>query len=237
MTTAQGDPEVPTELIDRWEKAEEHLATAMGRLVDEEFDEPSLLPGWTRRHVLAHVARNADAMVNLLTWARTGVETPAYPSDEARDQGIEETAKQTPQEMRADVLGGTLRFAEAVRTMRPHDWVAQVRARQGHAISATDVVWMRCRECYVHSIDLHTGVEWTEIPDDVLAGIVDEVFRAWSRNDNVPDVTIFVGERDWGNGSLAVQGRLPDVAAWVTGRSNGDGLRADGPLPEPSPWL
>jgi maleylpyruvate isomerase len=33
---------------------------------------PSALPGWSRAHVLTHVARNADAMINLLTWARTG---------------------------------------------------------------------------------------------------------------------------------------------------------------------
>jgi maleylpyruvate isomerase len=237
MTTAQGDPEVPTEAIDRWEIAEEHLATALGRMVDEEFDEPSLLPGWTRRHLLAHVARNADAMVNLLTWAHTGVETPAYPSNRAREEAIEQTAKQPPQELRADVLAGTVRLADTVTKMRPHDWAATVRARQGHALSATDVLWLRTRECYVHSIDLNTGVEWSEIPDDVLAGIVDEVFRAWDRTDKVPDVTIFVGSRDWGNGSLAVQGRLVDVAAWVTGRSKGDGLRADGPLPELPPWL
>jgi maleylpyruvate isomerase len=237
MTTAQSDPEVPTEAIGRWEQAEEHLATAIGRLVDGDFDGPSLLPGWDRRHVLAHLARNADAMVNLLTWARTGVETPAYPSTEARDEQIRQTAEQDPDALKADVLAGTVRLADAVRAMPPHAWAATVRARQGHEIAAADVVWMRCRECYVHSIDLDSGVEWREVPDDVLAGIVDEVFRAWDRRDVVPDVTIFVGDRDWGTGSLAVQGSLEDVAAWLTGRSKGDGLRADGPLPELPPWL
>lgn len=237
MTTAQGDPEVPTEAIDRWEQAEEHLATALGRLVDEDFAGPSLLPGWDRRHVLAHLARNADAMVNLLTWARTGVETPAYPSNEQRDEQIRQTAEQDPAALKADVLAGTVRLADAVRQMPPHAWAATVRARQGHEISAADVVWMRCRECYVHSIDLNSGVEWREVPDDVLAGIADEVFRAWDRRQEVPDVTIFVGDRDWGTGSLAVQGSLPDVAAWLSGRSKGDGLRADGPLPELPAWL
>lgn len=237
MTTAQGDPQVPTEAIDRWERAEEHLGTAIGRLVDEDFDGPSLLPGWDRRHVLAHLARNADAMVNLLTWARTGVETPAYPSNEERDRQIGRTAEQAPAALKADLLGGTARLADAVRQMPPHAWAATVRARQGHELAAADIVWMRCRECYVHSIDVDSGVEWREVPDDVLAGIVDEVFRAWDRRDAVPDVTIFVGDRDWGTGSLAVQGSLEDVAAWVTGRSKGDGLRADGSLPELPAWL
>ena len=86
---------------------ERHLATALGRLVDEEFDEPSLLPDWSRRHVLAHVANNADALINLLTWARTGVETPMYASQEARDAGIEETSKLPPDQLRAQVLAAT----------------------------------------------------------------------------------------------------------------------------------
>jgi maleylpyruvate isomerase len=237
MTSAQADPEVPTDAIDRWERGEEHLATALGRLVDEEFDGPSLLPGWTRRHVLAHLARNADAMVNLLTWARTGKETPAYPSDEDRDEQIRQTAEQDPAELRADVLGGTARLAEAVREMPPHAWAATVRARQGHEIAATDVIWMRCRECYVHSIDLDSGVEWREVPDDVLAGIVDEVFRSWTRRDAVPDVVVFAGDREWGTGALGVSGSLPDVTAWLAGRSTAQGLRADGPLPTLPAWL
>ena len=65
----------PQEILDRWADGERLFATALGRLTDEELDRPSLLPGWDRRHVLAHVARNADALRNLLTWAETGVKT------------------------------------------------------------------------------------------------------------------------------------------------------------------
>jgi maleylpyruvate isomerase len=236
MTTAQGDPEVPTEAIACWKKAEAHLGTAIGRLVEEDYDGPSLLPGWNRRHVLAHLARNADAMVNLLTWARTGVETPAYPSDEARDAGIAETANLEPEQLEADVLGGIARLNAAVKAMPPHGWAAQLRARQGHAISAVDVIWMRCREAYVHSVDLNSGVLFSDIPDEVLAGVVDDVFRTWERTDTAPDVVVFAGDREWGTGSVAVSGALPDVAAWLSGRSPGEGLRADGELPKLPTW-
>ena len=81
----------------------------MGRLTDQEFDRPSLLPGWDRRHVVAHVARNADALVNLMTWARTGEETPMYPSVEARDAGIAEAAALDPPALRTELKGGTNR--------------------------------------------------------------------------------------------------------------------------------
>ncbi|MGH9095430.1 MAG: maleylpyruvate isomerase N-terminal domain-containing protein, partial [Acidimicrobiales bacterium] len=49
---------------------------------------PSLLPGWTQAHVVTHLARNADGLVNLLAWARTGIQTPMYVSWQRRNEDI-----------------------------------------------------------------------------------------------------------------------------------------------------
>jgi maleylpyruvate isomerase len=53
----------------------------------------------------------------------------------------------------------------------------------------------------------------------------------------VPDVAVFAGDREWGTGALAVAGTLPEVTAWLTGRADGTGLQADGPLPALAAWL
>src|SRR5688500_13026045 len=66
------------------------LTDVVEGLDDIAMKRPSLLPGWSRGHVLTHLARNADALVNLLTWARTGVEHPMYTSRADRDADIEE---------------------------------------------------------------------------------------------------------------------------------------------------
>jgi maleylpyruvate isomerase len=216
---------------------ERHLATALGRLVDEEFDRPSLLPGWSRAHVLAHLARNADALVNLLTWARTGVETPMYPGPEAREEGIRQTAALPATELRGEVLLATRRLVEAVQQMTEDAWAAQVRTAQGHVVPAAQVPWLRAKEVWVHAIDLDSGVTFGDVPEDVLAALVDDVFRMWDGRDAVPDVVLFAGDREWGTGSLAVSGPLPAVTAWVTGRGSGEGLAADGPLPVLQRWL
>ena len=39
---------------------------------------PSLLPGWTRGHVLTHIARNADSFVRVLEAARRGEVVTQY---------------------------------------------------------------------------------------------------------------------------------------------------------------
>jgi maleylpyruvate isomerase len=228
---------VTPETLPWWEDGERHLATALGRLVDEDFDRPSLLPGWSRAHVLAHVANNADALINLLTWARTGVERQMYASSEARDAGIEETSKLPPDQLRAQVLAATQRLVGAFREMREPDWAAQLRTNRGREITAADVPWMRCCEVWVHSVDLDAGVGFADVPEDIQAALVDEVFRVWDGRGEAPDVVLFAGDREWGTGALAVAGALPDVTAWVTGRSAGQGLTADGPLPTLPAWL
>ena len=81
----------------------EAVFTDIDGLTDDQAREPSLLPGWTRGHVLTHLARNADAMVNLLTWARTGDETPMYPSREQRNADIEAGSGRTASDLVADV--------------------------------------------------------------------------------------------------------------------------------------
>src|SRR3712207_47353 len=120
----------PQETLDRWADGERLFATALGRLTDEELDRPSLLPGWDRRHVVAHVARNADALLNLLTWARTGTETPMYPSREARDAGIAETAALDAPRLRTEFIAATARFADAVRGLPGPAWSVTVRTMQ-----------------------------------------------------------------------------------------------------------
>ena len=58
----------------------DELDTATQRLIDEarlmtgaDLQAPSLLPGWSRAHVVAHLARDADAMRSLLIGARAGL--------------------------------------------------------------------------------------------------------------------------------------------------------------------
>ncbi len=61
-------------------QGETFFRSCLERVDDEGFVQPCGLPDWTRADVVAHMARNADALMNLLAWARTGDEKPMYPS-------------------------------------------------------------------------------------------------------------------------------------------------------------
>ena len=102
----------PERLLARIQEATGRLAVTAAALTDAQAREPSRLPGWSRGHVLTHIARNADGLGNLLVWARTGVETPQYPSVQAREDGIEAGARRPAAELAADVTRSATGFAE-----------------------------------------------------------------------------------------------------------------------------
>jgi maleylpyruvate isomerase len=98
-----------------------HLSEATTRMLQALTDvppailrDPSLLPDWTVAHVATHLARNADAQRNLLHWASTGVETPMYPSADAREAGIAEGVRREPREIFEDLVASCDRLATAI---------------------------------------------------------------------------------------------------------------------------
>ena len=87
-------------------------------LSDADFAEPSRLPGWTRAHVIALIDGNARGLGNLVTWARTGIETPMYCSMEQRNADIEAGALLPPQELRGRLLQSSTQIAEGFKSLR-----------------------------------------------------------------------------------------------------------------------
>jgi hypothetical protein len=64
------------------DSAARFLATAQA-LTDDDLYQASALPGWTRAHVLTHLAQAADSRTGLLRAARAGRVGRQYPSEQA----------------------------------------------------------------------------------------------------------------------------------------------------------
>jgi maleylpyruvate isomerase len=219
-----------------WADGELAVAGRIDQLADDDLAAPSGLPDWSRAHVVAHLARNADALVNLLTWARTGVETPMYPSREVRDADIETTAALLPAELRADYAAACARLAVAIEKLPADAWTADVRTGQGVTVPATEVPWMRAKEVWVHGVDLRAGLCFTDLPVDFCTALVDDVLGLFARREQTPDLTIVATDvdRTWGSGGAQVQGPVAAVAAWLT-RSTASGL--NGEVPPAPTWI
>ena len=92
---------------------------------------PSLLPGWTRKHVVAHLAANAEALGRLLHWAKTGERTPMYSSTEQRNADIEAGATRPGTELAQWFRASAQALDDALDTMTRAAWSAEVMTAQG----------------------------------------------------------------------------------------------------------
>ncbi|MFL6027780.1 MAG: maleylpyruvate isomerase N-terminal domain-containing protein, partial [Friedmanniella sp.] len=98
----------------------ELLSTGTGRLLgetisvtDEDWRAPSRLPGWSRGHVATHIARQADGLVRLTEWARSGTRTDMYGSPGQREDEIEAGALRSGLDLQVDLDTSAQQLEEA----------------------------------------------------------------------------------------------------------------------------
>jgi maleylpyruvate isomerase len=206
---------------------------ALASVDDDALADPSALPGWSRAHLVAHLDGNARALRNLVTWARTGVETPMYSSMAQRDADVATGAALPPRELRERFAQSRTALANGMARLSEQAWGAEVRTIQGRTVPASEIPWLRSREVMVHAVDLLGGVTFDDLPGDFLAALLDDVAARRSTLDSQPALVLEAAGRRWdvaGAGEpVVVAGSLADVASYGTGRA---------PLgPEQPAWL
>jgi maleylpyruvate isomerase len=152
------------QLSDRIDDATQRLLGTARVIAEADLRAPSLLPGWTRAHVLAHLARGADAMRNLLIGARSGADRPAYASAEARAAGIEEAAQQKAADLAADVAAAAMAFRTLTRQLTDEAWRYQVEILGSARFPAGQLLTWRLVEVELHHCDLGLGYTPSDWP-------------------------------------------------------------------------
>lgn len=144
-------------VLDEVSASTAQLESTLATFSDADQRAPSMLPGWSRGHVTAHVARNAESYWRLLEWARTGVEHLQYPSPESRDEEIEAGSTGSAAALLKDVQASATRLRDQASTLPEASWDAPVRAMSGWPHPAWYTLYRRWREVELHHADLGTG--------------------------------------------------------------------------------
>ena len=239
----------PEQFLDWIRDGTTRLLTDLEGLPDEALEAPSLLPGWNRRYLLSHVAANAEALRNLVHWARTGQERRMYASVDARDAGIVAGAARPAAELRAWIASSADALAGDLDSMPAPAWDAKVITAQGLTREAREIPWMRVREAYVHAVDLGAGTGFADLPGTFLAALLDDIATRRSKVGTSPALTLTASDagRSWqvtGAGDpVAVTAPLAVLTAWLSGRpvtglSDAGLCDTDGrPVPDLPAWL
>jgi maleylpyruvate isomerase len=222
------------------------LSAQLSALAGSGISEPSLLPGWTRAHVISHLAGNARGLLNLLAWARTGVETPMYPSPQARRDAIEQDARLPAAALIGESGASSAALAAAVAQMPGLAWQNTVRSALGRTIPASEVPWMRTREAWIHSVDLDAGAWFDAFPAALVDRLLTEVAGMRAGQAECPAVTLAPDDRAraWALGpaesAVTVSGTAADLLGWAIGRPRRGlpvSITSREPLPRLPRWL
>jgi maleylpyruvate isomerase len=206
--------------------ATERLLTAAAKMDNAAVTQSSRLPGWSRGHVLAHLSRNADALVNVLRGQ------PMYPSAGARDADIERDAPRPLDVQLIDLRDSAERFQDAGAA--PADWSRTVELRNGVTDSASRVPFRRWAEVELHHVDLGLGYELEDLSEEFTQREINFLTERFRGHPEVP--ALLIEEDDGrtiptggaGEPALVVTGRQADLLGWLAGRRDGSALTVHG---------
>ncbi len=223
-----------------------HYSRQLSLIDNVDFDEPTNLAGWTRSHIIAHVAYNAIALCNLMHWANTGEKTPMYSSPEARNEEI--------------AYGSTL-IPDALRNLHEHSvarldvdwsetsgeaWANEVLTAQGRTVPASETLWMRSREVWIHAVDLGAVASFGDIPEVILETLAGEITAKWAgqgAGEGLVLIDAASGARysaapvAEGNAETELTGSLAAIVRYAAGRGTEGVTSSTGEVPESPRWL
>ena len=221
------------------------LLRTVDRFEADDWSGPSTLPGWSRAHVVAHLALNAEALTRVLrALVSDDGPAPMYDSDEARDTDIGALAAADPDEIRTRQMGASTLFEEAVAAVPDDRWTTVVeRTPGGRTMRADSLPGMRLRELEIHHVDLDAGYttrDWTEGFAILLLTAMSKRLDPPERFEVRPldvDRTWVLGSGDSDADAAVVTGPAADLGWWLTGRPAPDTVSCSrGELPSIEGW-
>jgi maleylpyruvate isomerase len=228
--------------LDHLSEAGRRLTRTVDGLQADDWGADSLLPGWTRAHVVAHLALNGEALAEVIRAEVDHEHVPMYASQEARDTDIEELSQSDPAVLRTRLLGSLTTFVAGVRSVPEEVWGRRFERTPGGPTFPLDAVpLMRVREIEIHHADLgldYTADDWPPAFAEVVVGSMvrrlepTEAFR----------VAPLDSPRTWDVGSAdeaapVITGPVAHLAWWLTGRTPSAQVSASsGELPTIGGW-
>ena len=182
------------------------------------FSAPSALVDWSRRHVIAHLARNAESHVHLFAEAEAGREGDQYPGGAAaRAAGIESYLALDAAKLVARNRAAIYALEAVWARSSAAAWEGTGRNTLGVRMKTRDLPMLRWREVEVHTADLDAGVTFRDwdplyVRYDLPRMTMMQTSRAPMGMSKLPDAAL----------------RLPEAErlAWLLGRHVPGGLEA-----------
>ncbi|TCC60476.1 maleylpyruvate isomerase family mycothiol-dependent enzyme [Kribbella pittospori] len=208
--------------------------TALVADLDEETARgASVLPGWSRGHVITHIANFSEAMTRQVDEALLGRLVEFYDGGRpARDAAIEAGAHRPAAELKSHLAAATTALLATWDKVGPDDWQRPITHRESNIAAAVNTTW---RELTIHTTDLNLGPTPATWPPAFCLHLLN-----FLRPRTPEGIHLTLQPTDaptWENGTgtpITLTGTLPALTAWYAGRTPPTPIH--GTLPDLLPW-
>lgn len=214
------------------------LMRTAATLDDATIQVPSLCEGWTRAHVLSHIARNADALGNLVGWAVTGIPRAMYDSPDARDADIATGSTRGAREIFTDLEDSAARFASAATGLAGPPEHVEVEMRAGRKVLGRQLPTLRLMEVVFHHVDLSAGYTFADADPGFVERAITIAIERLRTSGEAPSITLHSdqgGSWSIGAGAQIVTGSNAALLLWLA-RGQTDQVSSESPLPGLPSW-
>lgn len=228
QTVADGDSDAAEALAvlrKRKMEATGHLLGDTIAISEQAWQEPSRLPGWTRAHVAAHLARNADALARSVDAVLGGRRGLMYDSREDRIRAIERGSERSPLELQIDLDTSAGRLNDKLNLITALPQQLMVEVHPGAVFSVWSLPVMRLNEVILHHIDLDCGFEVDDVASDIAGWLLAWNARHGRVIKSLPPVQLESTSgftATFGEATTVVRGSDAQLLGWLTGRLRPD---------------
>ncbi|MBM3689753.1 MAG: maleylpyruvate isomerase family mycothiol-dependent enzyme [Actinobacteria bacterium] len=219
------------------------LLASVESLDIEDLAHPSNLPDWTRGHVLAHIAGNAEGLGRRARSMSDAVPRSMYESLESRSGDIAWRSRRTVAQHAQALASTQADFAYDLAGIPADRAGDDMEIRLGLMVRIGDLPLLRLQEICVHHADLGVSTyDWSNWPPALVAWMLPRITASFAAREGFPvgwveveGARISVGP----DPTTGVSGGATEVVAWLVGRAPGSGLAVTGvdAVPVPPAWL
>lgn len=177
------------------EAVREHTHLLLGATIgfsDEQWAEPSGLPGWTRSHVAAHLVENARGLVRVCEGLSSRRPPRMYPSHADKARAIELGALSSGMQLQVD-LDTTASALQTLLSALEGD-ATPVELRAGEPMPAHQIPLARLHEVMVHSVDLALEGHEAHLDGGVAVDLLAFEAERIGRRSDVPGMLLLADE-------------------------------------------
>ena len=184
----------PAEQIDACRTSQRRLLADLAPLSDSDFRMPSLLPRYSRAHLVTHITNKARAHIELFEGAAIGERRRLHPAGYDPDEAASAGAGRSATQLRAD-LTSSFELLEAAWARCGDDTWGQQALMTAGPRTMIEVLAHHQRNVEVHHVDLDLGYRACDWPMEFVETELTKRLRALPDRANHPDLFAWLLDR------------------------------------------